>query len=302
MKNARACLAALAAIASFAAAAQADFSRVEIRTTKLTDTLYVMAGAGGNMALSAGEDAVFLIDDQFAPLSEKITAAIARITSKPVRFILNTHWHGDHTGGNENFARSGTLIVAHENVRKRLSSEQFLESLGGKVPPSPAGALPVVTFASAVTFHLNGEDIRAIHVPNAHTDGDAIVHFPKGDVIHAGDVYWNGLYPFIDTQAGGSIDGTIAAVDTILAIATEKTRIIAGHGAPVSDRAQLAAYRDMLATISRRVKDGVRRGMKLEEIVASSPSAEFDEKWGQLYIKGPKFVESLAKDLLKRAP
>ena len=278
-----------------------DFSRVEIRTTKLTDGIYVLAGAGGNMALSVGEDAVFLVDDQFAPLSERIAAAIAKITPKPVRFILNTHWHGDHTGGNENFARNGALIVAHENVRKRMGSEQFLESLGGKVPPSPAGALPVVTFAGAVTFHLNGEDIRAIHVPNAHTDGDAIVHFARGDVIHMGDVYWNDLYPFIDTEAGGSIDGTIAAVDTILAIATDKTRIIAGHGAPVSDKAQLAAYRHMLATIATRVKDRIRQGMKLEEIVASSPSAEFDPRWGQRYIKGPQFVQSLAKDLLERA-
>ena len=282
--------------------AQRDFSKVEIQTTRLAEGVYVLTGAGGNMGLAVGDDAVFVIDDQYAPLSERISAAIAKITPKPVKFILNTHWHGDHTGGNENFARGGTLIFAHENVRKRMSAEQFLEVLGGRIPPSPAAALPVVTFAAAVTFHLNGEEIRAIHVPNAHTDGDAIVHFLKSDVIHMGDVYWNGLYPFVDTATGGSMEGTIAAVDRILAIATDKTKIIPGHGPPVSNKAELEAYRDMLATILARVKELVRQGKKLEDIVAANASAEYDDRWGKTFIKGPKFVEALAKDLIRRAP
>jgi glyoxylase-like metal-dependent hydrolase (beta-lactamase superfamily II) len=252
------------------------------------------------MGLSVGDDAVFLIDDQYAPLSGKILAAISAITPKPVRFILNTHWHGDHTGGNENFASGGTLVVAHENVRKRMGTEQFLEVMGGKVPPSPAAALPLVTFVGAMTFHLNGDEIRAIHVPNAHTDGDAIVHLLKADVFHMGDVYWNGLYPFIDSASGGSVEGTIAAVDRILALATEKTRVIAGHGPAVSGRKELQEYRDMLATISGRVKALAAQGRKVEEIVAANPSAEFDETWGKTYIKGPKFVEGLAKDALRR--
>ena len=301
MSTLRHAIAALLLLACTAALAQGDLSKVEIRTTKITDTVHVLTGAGGNIGLCVGADAVFVIDDQYAPLTEKISAAIAKIDARPVRFILNTHWHGDHTGGNENFARGGTLIVAHDNVRKRMSSEQFLEVLGGKIPPSPAAALPVVTFTSDITFHLNGEEIRAIHVPNAHTDGDAVVHFVKSDVIHMGDVYWNGLYPFIDTGSGGSIEGTIAAVDRVLATATDKTRFIAGHGPPVSGKADLTAYRDVLATVTARVKDQLRQGRKLEEIVAANLSAEYDDRWGKTFIKGPKFVEMIAKDLIQRA-
>jgi len=297
----RAILAALLVAISASAAAQRDYSKVEVKATKLNEGLYVLTGAGGNVGLAVGDDAVFLIDDQYAPVTEKVKAAIAAITAKPVRFVLNTHWHGDHTGGNENLARGGTLVIAHENTRKRMSTEQFLEALGGRVPPSPQAALPVVTFPGSVTFHLNGEEIRAFHVPNAHTDGDVIVHFLKGDVIHMGDVYWNGLYPFIDTVSGGSVEGTLSAVDRVLAIATDKTKIIPGHGPPVATKAELETYRHMLATITTRVKDLLRQGRKVEEIVAANVSAEFDDPWGKPYIKGPKFVESIAQDLLRSA-
>ena len=275
-----------------------DFSKVEIRTIKLSDSAYVMEGAGGNLGLSVGADAVFLIDDQFAPLSEKIAAAIAKITPKPVQFILNTHWHGDHTGGNENFARTGAIIVAHENVRKRLSSEQFLD-FTRRVPPSPEAALPIVTFAGAMSFHVNGDELRVIHVARAHTDGDAIVHFLKSDVVHMGDVYWNGLYPFIDTASGGTVGGMIAACDQVLGMVTDKTRIVAGHGPAVSDKAGLKAYRDMLAAISGRVTKMIDAGRKLEEIVAANPTADFDDQWGKGYLTGPKFAESIAMNILK---
>jgi cyclase len=280
------------------AGAQQDFSTVEIKATKLTDNTYMLEGAGGNLGLSVGDDAVFLIDDQFAPLSEKITAAIAKITPKPVRFIVNTHWHFDHTGGNENFARAGVIIVAHENVRKRMSSEQFIELFKQKIPASPAAALPVVTFPGAVTFHLNGDEMRVIHVPRAHTDGDVIVHFVKSDVIHMGDAYFNGMYPFIDTSSGGSIDGVIAAVDRALAIAGDGTRIIPGHG-PLSDKAQLKAYRDMLATVSERIKRLVAAGKKLEDIKAAKVTADLDEKWGKGFMKPEVFVEMAALNVMK---
>ena len=283
-----------------AALAQQDFSKVEVQATKLTDTLWMLTGAGGNMGLAAGEDAVFLIDDQYAPLTDKITAAIAKITPKPVSFVLNTHWHGDHTGGNENLGKQGVIVFAHENVRKRMSTEQFIEFLGSKVPPSPRVALPVVTFAQAVSFHLNGEEIRAFHVPHAHTDGDVMVHFPASDVIHMGDVYWSGMYPFIDTSSGGTITGTIAACDRALAIATDRTRIIPGHG-PLSNRAELQAYRDMLATIASRIKKLLAEGRKVEEIVDADVSADFDERWGQRFIKGKKFVQMVATNLVKAA-
>jgi len=291
-------LIAAAVLAALPAAAQQDFSQVEIKTTKLGDTTYLMEGAGGNLGLSIGADAVFLIDDQFAPLSEKIQAAIAKLTSKPVKFILNTHWHFDHTGGNENFGRAGAIVVAHENVRKRMSSEQFIEFLKMTEKPSPKGALPIVTFAGSVTFHLNGDEMRALHVPRAHTDGDAIVHFVKTDVIHMGDIYFSGMYPFIDTSSGGSIEGVISGCDRALAIAGDATKIIPGHG-PLSNKAELKAYRDMLATVAQRIGKLVADGKSVEEIAASRPTADLDEKWGKGFIKPDQFAQMVAHNILK---
>lgn len=275
-----------------------DFSKVEIKATKLNDTTYMLTGAGGNMGLSVGEDAVFLIDDQYAPLTERITAAIAQITPKPVKFVLNTHWHGDHAGGNENLGKAGVLVVAHDNVRKRMGTDQFIELMKMNVKASPRVALPIVTFASSMSFHLNGEEIRALHMPRAHTDGDAIVHFTRGDVIHMGDVYFAGMYPFIDSSSGGSPEGTIAACDQALALATDSTRVIPGHG-PLSNKAELKAYRDMLATVTARVREGVAAGKKAEEIAAAGATREFDEKWGKGFINPAKFVEMLAAGMAK---
>ena len=286
------------AMAASLALAQQDFSKVEVRATKLTETTYMLSGAGGNLGLSVGEDAVFLVDDQFAPLSEKIAAAIRAITPKPVRFVLNTHWHGDHSGGNEHFGKAGAVVISHENVRKRMSTEQFNEFLRRSTPPAPRGALPVVTFNGAMTFHINGEEVRAIHVPRAHTDGDSIVHFLGSDVIHMGDIFFNGLFPFIDTASGGSVDGTIAACDQVLAIATDKTKIIPGHGA-LATRADLQAYRDMLVTVSGRIRKMLAEGRKLEEIAAANVSAEWDAKWSWGFIPTRRFAEMIAHDLRK---
>ena len=285
--------AAAVLLAAASCALAQDFSKVEIKATRLNDTTYMLTGAGGNMGLSVGEDAVFLIDDQYAPLTERITAAIAQITPKPVKFVLNTHWHGDHAGGNENLGKAGVLIVAHDNVRKRLGSDQFIELMKMNVKASPKAALPVATFSGSMSFHLNGEELRALHMPRAHTDGDAIVHFTKGDVIHMGDIYFNGMYPFIDASSGGTVEGTIAACDQALALATEKTRIIPGHG-PLSNKAELKAYRDMLATVSARVREGVAAGRKPEEISAAGATRDFDDKWGKGFINPGKFVEMLA--------
>jgi cyclase len=278
------------------ALAQDDFSKVEIRTEKLAPSVYMLVGAGGNLGLSAGDDAVFLVDDQFAPLTPRIEAAIAKITPKPVRFVLNTHWHFDHTGGNENLGKAGALIVAHENVRKRMSVENFIEFLGMKTKPDPAGALPVVTFTRDVTFHLNGDEIYVIHVPNAHTDGDALVHFRKSDVIHMGDVFFNKLYPFIDTSSGGRVEGVVAAVERALEMVGPSTKIIPGHG-PLATRADLQAYRDMLATVSGRIREHVRAGRSLEQVVAAKPTAEFDAAWGKGFLNPARFTEMLYKNL-----
>jgi cyclase len=290
---------AVAAAAFTAAAQQQDYSKVEIQATRLAEHTYMLVGAGGNMGLSVGDDAVFLVDDQFAPLTDKIAAAIAKISPKPVRFAINTHWHFDHTGGNENLARAGTLIFAHDNVRRRMDSEQFIAFLNMKMPPSPKVALPVVTFTASMSFHLNGEEIRAIHVPHAHTDGDAIVHFTGSDVIHMGDVFFNGMYPFIDASSGGSIDGMVAACDAGLELAQDSTKIIPGHG-PLGDRAQLKAYRDMLATIAARIKPLVAAGRSVEEVVAAKPTASFDEKFGKGFVGPDRFVEMVAGSLARR--
>lgn len=287
------------ALAALPAPAQQDFSKVEIKATKLTGTTYMLTGAGGNIGLSAGEDAVFVIDDQFAPLTPRILAAIAAITPKPVKFVLNTHWHFDHTGGNENLGKAGAIIVAHHNVRKRMSTDQVIEFINMKTRPDPKEALPVLTFSADMTFHINGEEVRAIHMPNAHTDGDSVVHFTGSDVVHMGDIYFNGFYPFIDAESGGSADGVVAACDKVLAFVTDKTRIIPGHG-PLSNAAELKAYRDVVATVSSRVKALVAQGRTLEEIKAAGVSKEFDEKWGKGFIKSERFAEMLARPLLKR--
>ena len=287
------------ALAALPAPAQQDFSKVEIKATKLTGTTYMLTGAGGNIGLSAGEDAVFVIDDQFAPLTPRILAAIAAITPKPVKFVLNTHWHFDHTGGNENLGKAGAIIVAHHKVRKRMSTDQVIEFINMKTRPEPKEALPVLTFSADMTFHINGEEVRAIHMPNAHTDGDSVVHFTGSDVVHMGDIYFNGFYPFIDAESGGSADGVVAACDKVLAFVTDKTRIIPGHG-PLSNAAELKAYRDVVATVSSRVKALVAQGRTLEEIKAAGVSKEFDEKWGKGFIKSERFAEMLARPLLKR--
>lgn len=291
-------LAPLFAAVTLAAHAQQDFSKVEIKTQKLSDTTYMLTGSGGNLGLSVGPDAVFLIDDQFAPLTPKIDAAIKQLTDKPVKFVVNTHWHFDHTGGNENMGKAGALIVAHDNVRKRMNSEQLIAFMNMPVKAAPKDALPVITFSTDTTFHINGDEVHAMHVPNAHTDGDSIVVFKKSNVIHMGDTYFNGFYPFIDTSSGGSVDGVIAAADKALAIAKDDTKIIPGHG-PLSNKAELKAYRDMLATLSSRIKEQVKAGKKLEDIVAAKPTADYDAKWGGGFIKPDKWVEMVVMNLLR---
>lgn len=271
------------------AQAQQDFSKVEIKVQKLTDTTYMLSGAGGTLGLSVGEDAVFIIDDDFAPLAPKIKAAIAGITKKPVQFVLNTHFHFDHTGGNEILGKDGAFIVAHDNVRKRMSAEQLLSFLGMKQAAAPKMALPVITVAGEVSFHINGDEVHAFHVPRAHTDGDLIVHFRKSDVLHMGDTFFNGFYPFIDASSGGTADGVVAAADRVLALAGDKTRIIPGHG-PLASKADLQAWRNMVATVTQRIKDLRRAGKSDDEIRAAKPAADFDPTYGNGFIKAEQFV------------
>jgi glyoxylase-like metal-dependent hydrolase (beta-lactamase superfamily II) len=290
--------AAALALAAPAAAQGPDFEKVQIKTEKVAEGIWVLAGAGGNIAVSAGADGVFLVDDEWAPMTPKVKAAVAAISDRPLRFILNTHWHPDHTGGNKDLGEAGALIVAHDNVRLRMSTDQFIEAMGMKFPPSPARALPVVTFNDAVTLHLNGDDVDAFHVPPAHTDGDAIVHFRRAGVVHMGDLFFNGMYPFVDLSSGGSFEGYIAAADRALALG-EGTRIIPGHG-PVGTRADLRAYRDMLVTVRDRVKPLVQAGKTPAEVVAARPIADLDAKWGQGFMKPEQFLEIVAQSLARR--
>ncbi len=280
--------AVLVLAAAPALAQQQDFSKVEIKAEKVADGVYLLTGAGGNIGLSVGRDGAFLVDDQFAPLTEKILAAVKAVTPEPVRFVVNTHLHGDHVGGNENMAKAGAVLVAHENVRKRLSAEQT-NALGRKTPASPEDALPVLTFADALTFHWNGDEIRVTHVPPAHTDGDSVVRFVKADVVHMGDLFFNGTYPFIDTGDGGRVDGVITAADQVLAASGEKTRIIPGHGA-LATRADLQAYRDTLATLRDRIAKLKAAGRSRDEAIAAKPTADHDAKWGTGFMKGDVFT------------
>ena len=282
--------------------AQQDFSKVNVTVVPVAKGIYMLQGAGGNIGLSVGETDAFVVDDQYAPLTPKIKAAIATVTSKPVRFVMNTHWHGDHSGGNENMAAGGAIIVAHENVRRRMGAEQFLEAFNQRVPASPTSALPVVTFADAINFFVNGDSVRAIHVKNAHTDGDAIIVFTGANVIHAGDTYFNGIYPFIDVSSGGSIDGIIAAADQMLALANDATKIIPGHG-PLGDKASLKKYRDVMADVRTRVMKLIAQKQPLAQVIAAKPLAVYDGTWGQGFMKTDQFLTIVHTSLIKgRAP
>lgn len=260
---ATALLAAALACAS-SALAQQDFSNVQIRAHQVSGNIYYLEGQGGNIGLSIGVDGVVMIDDQFAPLTERILAAIRQLNDGPVRFVINTHVHGDHTGGNENLGRMGILILARDEVRVRLAAAQ-----------RPREALPVLTFSEGITIHLNGEEVHAFPVPPAHTDGDAFIHFRGSDVLHMGDVFRTTGYPFIDLNNGGSLDGLIEALGIAIGLAGPNTKIIPGHGR-VSSRADLIAHRDMILDVKARVAQMVARGMTYDQIAAARPTAQYD--------------------------
>ncbi|HYJ83017.1 MAG TPA: MBL fold metallo-hydrolase [Allosphingosinicella sp.] len=288
---------AIAALLAAPASAQQDLSKVEVRVERIAPGVAVLFGAGGNIGLSYGADGNIVVDDQYAPMGDRILAAIATVDPDPVRFVINTHWHGDHTGGNEALGGRGAVILAHRNVRERMSSEQFIAALASKVPASPAAALPVVTFEDGVTLHLNGDTLHVVHVADAHTDGDSLVHWQKANVLHMGDTFFNKMsFPFIDLSSGGSIDGLIAAVDKGLAWSNETTRIIPGHG-PVASKADLAAYRAMLVDVRAKVAAGIAAKQSLAQIQATKPAAAYGMAEG--FIKPDQFVAFVHESLTK---
>jgi cyclase len=279
----------LAVIVAPVAGAQQDFSQVKVTVTPVAGGIYMLQGAGGNIGLSVGQDNAFVIDDEYAPLTARIKAAIATVTPKPVRFVVNTHWHGDHTGGNENMANDGAIIVAQENVRRRMSTDQFNEVFKSKTPASPAAALPVITFTDGIDFYVNGDSVKVTHLKNAHTDGDVIIQFRGANVIHAGDTYFNGIYPFIDMSSGGSLAGIIAAADHILSISNDQTKIIPGHGA-LGDRASLKEYRRVMVAVRDRVNKLIAQKKTLPQIIAAKPLADFESTWGAGFMKTDQFL------------
>ena len=299
MRYALSALAALTLSLSLIAALPAqEMADVEIEVIELRESVYMLTGRGGNIGLVVTDDGAFLIDDQYAPLTDRILAAVSSITNQPIRFVLNTHWHGDHTGGNENLAERGTVVVAHDNVRQRMSTEQVSEFFGRTTPPAADGALPVITFNDEVRFHLGNETVHAFHVPQAHTDGDSIVHLHEANVIHAGDVIFYGLYPFVDGESGGSLPGLIDAVDRIADYVNEETVIIPGHG-PLMRERQLGQYRAMLATVHARLKSRIDAGEDLDTIQAANITEEYDAFWGSGFIPPERWVELLYTNMTR---
>ena len=282
-------LAATVCLAAPALAQEQDFSAVQIQTQQLTDGLYMLIGEGGNIALSTGADGSVLVDTQFAPLNAKILAAVRAAGGGDVKYVINTHWHFDHTGGNEPLGKAGAVIIAHNNVLVRMSSEQFLAALDRREPPAPAAARPVITFPTRTTFHLNGNTVNVVHVENAHTDGDSIVHFTNANVIHTGDTYMKDVYPFIDVSSGGSIDGFIGSSAAVLARADANTKIIPGHGA-LANKSDMQRFHDMLVKVRANIQSLIDQGKTEDEAFAAKPTAEFDAAWGQGFMNPEQFT------------
>ena len=261
------------------------FEGVELTIVPVAGNVYMVQrpGGGGNIGVQAGPEGVLLVDSLFAPLSDKLVAAVREVTNSEIRFLINTHIHGDHIGGNENLAEMGVLIFAHDNTRFRfLADNTRIPRGGGRVgSPPPVGGRPVVTYNDEMSFHLNGEDVRAFLAPPAHTDGDTFVHFPDADVLHLGDVYRTTSYPIIDRYNGGTLAGTIAAMQQAIALAGPNTRVIPGHGLSVVGRAEMEEFLAMILDVRDQVFDMILEGKKLDEVMAARPTAAYDEQWGQ---------------------
>ena len=286
-------------LAGVAVAQEPDWSKVEVKVVPVAGGVSMLVGQGGNIGVTSGKDGIFLIDDQFEPLLPKIRAAVKTLGDGPIRFVVNTHFHGDHTGGNAKLHEAGAVIIAQENVRKRLGMERINPSTKERTPPKPPEAWPLVTYASGVNLYLNGDELEVFHVARAHTDGDSIIRFKKANVLHMGDTFFNGNYPFIDVDSGGSIDGMIAAADQVLAIADDKTKIIPGHG-PLGTKADLQNYRNVLAGIRDRVKALIAQGKSLDQIVAAKPTAQWDPTWGKGFMGPDVFVGFVHRSLTEK--
>jgi cyclase len=285
-----------------AARAQKSLDDVVITPLKLADGIWMLTGAGGNMMVCAGPDGALLVDAEYGPLAARIRAVVDSLSGgPPVRFVLNTHYHGDHVSGDSAMAAAGATIVAHANARRRMSADRFNGTSGTTTRAVPAAGLPVVTFSDSLAFYLNGHEIRVLHLPPGHTDGDAVVWIPDADVVHTGDLLFNGTYPVIDASAGGSISGMIRSLNLLMRIAMPTTKIVPGHG-PLADRAALLRFRGMLLAVQDRVTTLVTKGYTLEQVMAAKPLADLDRVWGTGYMKPAAFLQIVYQDLSRPSP
>jgi glyoxylase-like metal-dependent hydrolase (beta-lactamase superfamily II) len=285
-----------------------DFSKVQIKVTKVSGNIYMLEGSGGNIAASVGDDGIVIVDDQYAPLADKIAAALKNIgvTDKPVRFVINTHYHGDHTGGNMPFSAQGATVIAQDNVRKRLQAGGKAGNGGSismDVKPAEKGTLPIITFDHDVTVHLNGEDIRALYFPAGHTDGDAIVFFPKANVVHMGDDYVRYGFPFIDVSSGGSVQGLIAACDKVISLLPADVKVIPGHG-QISNLNEVREYVEMLKGTTAAVEAALKKGSTLDQMKKDKILASWDKQYANKFVTQDVFIETLHNSLTnqKTAP
>jgi glyoxylase-like metal-dependent hydrolase (beta-lactamase superfamily II) len=270
-----------------------DFSKVEMKVQKVAGNIYLLQGAGGNIGVSVGDDGVLVVDDEYSPLAPKIKEAIKTISDKPVRWILNTHFHGDHTGSNAEFAKTGTEIIAQDNVRKRLETGFDLPKR--KVPPAAKEALPIITFDNSLTVHVNGEDIRALHYANGHTDGDSVIYFPKSNVVHMGDDFFNMNFPFVDLDGGGSVQGMVKNVRGVLKDLPDDVKVIPGHGA-LATKAELGKFADMIDGCIAAVQAALKKKLTLEQMKQQKVLAAYDQ-YSWEFIKTDDFLEAIYHDL-----
>lgn len=303
-RNIFAIIASLAVTAAFISFSYAqEQSKVQVGVEKLAENLYMLRDSGGkgNTVVLTGSDGVLMIDTKVESSVDQLLAKIKELSNTPIRFAIITHWHFDHVGGNQKVAEAGATIIAHKNVRKHMGMAHDMQMLNTKVPPSPETARPMVTFTREMTFHLNGEDVRVFHLEPGHTDGDAVIYFKNANVIHMGDLYFEGLYPYIGIYSGGSINGMIKVIHQILPMIDANTKVVPGHG-PVSNKAQLEKYVLMLTTIRNNVRRLMHQGHTLEEVIAAKPTRAFDSKWGQGFLPPDQFARLVYMDLSPKLP
>ncbi|MGE3859725.1 MAG: MBL fold metallo-hydrolase [Nitrososphaeraceae archaeon] len=276
-------------------------SHLEINSTKLTNNMYTIHSSGGNVILFIGDDGVILVDDQYAPVTKKLKSLIGNLTNKPIKFVINTHWHPDHVGGNEKLGETGTIIISHDNVRKRLSTVQFFEFINQTIPPLSKNGLPIITFSENMTFHQKNEEIQISHLNDGHTDGDSAVYFSKNNVIHVGDDFSDRSYPFMDLSSGGSVDGLISSLQSILSKINKDTKVVGGHSG-ISNQTKVREYLNMLTDVRNIIYNMIKDGKSLNEIIQSKPTSRYDIIYHDYsFIKPKDFVTNIYMSLTLRS-